>query len=126
MRIFYGSLALLLVILIGLFLYTDFLEDKSGQLLSLLDELSRAAESEDWEKTEQAMEKVNQTWEEVSPRLALFTDHSLLDEIMLTTAAAGGYIKYRESPELRAEIDSLYALVSHIPKRERFSLYNIF
>ncbi len=126
MRIFYVSLALLLVIVIGLFFYSDFLTRESGEMLTLIDNLSHAAEKEDWPKTDAAMEKVTQKWEETSPRLALFSDHSLLDEIMLTTAAAGGYVKYRETPELMAEIETLRSLVEHIPKREKLSLYNIF
>ncbi len=126
MRIFYFSLALLLVLLVGLFFYSNFLTHCSDKILSGIDRLSDAAEQEDWTETEQALAAVRKTWEETSPRLALFTDHSLLDEIMLTTAAAEGYVKYRESPELMAEIESLRSLVSHIPKREKLSLYNIF
>ncbi len=126
MRIFYVSLALLLVIITGLFWYSHFLDSRSGQMLSLLDTLSRAAEEEDWPGTEKAMEEVSRAWENLSPRLALFTDHALLDDIMLTAAAADGYVRYREVPELRAEIETLYALISHIPNREKFSLYNIF
>lgn len=126
MRAFILSLVLTLVLLIGLFCYSGFLSRESENMLSLIDNLSRAAENADWENTERAMEAVNATWEKTSPRLALFTDHSLLDEIMLTTAAAGGYVKYRETPELMAEIETLRTLIGHIPKREQLSLYNIF
>lgn len=126
MRIFYFSLALLLILLVGLFFYGDFLSSSSDAMLSEISRLSDAAEKADWTETERALAAVRQTWEETSPRLALFTDHALLDEIMLTTAAAEGYVKYRESPELMAEIETLRSLVSHIPKREKLSLYNIF
>lgn len=126
MRVFIAALALLLVLLIGLFCYSGFLTRESDTMLSLIDTLSREAEQGDWKNTEHAMDTLRDTWEKTSPRLALFTDHSLLDEIMLTTAAAGGYVKYREMPELMAEIETLRTLIGHIPKREQLSLYNIF
>jgi len=126
MRAFFLALALALAILIGLYCYSGFLSRQSENMLSLIDTLAREAESGNWENTEHAFETLRDTWEKTSPRLALFTDHSLLDEIILTTAAAGGYVKYRELPELMAEIETLRSLISHIPKREQLSLYNIF
>ncbi len=126
MRIFVVSLLLLVFLVGGLFLYTGYLYRESDVMLSSIDALARAAESEDWDKTDAAMEETDRLIEEKTPRLALFTDHSILDDIMLTTSAAKGYVKYRETPELMAEIETLRALIAHIPKREKLSLYNIF
>lgn len=126
MRIFIVSLVLLALVVTGLCLYTHFLYRESEAMLSSIDALSHAAESEDWEKTAAAMEETDKLIEEKTPRLALFTDHSILDEIMTTTSSAKGYAKCREAPELMAEIETLRALIAHIPKREKLSLYNIF
>ena len=126
MRTFFFSLALLLALVTGMFFYSHFLSTESQNLLSLIDSLSAAATDENWEESERAMENLEGEWERTSPRLALFTDHSLLDDIMLTTAAAGGYLRHREIPELMAEVETLRTLVEHIPKREKLSLYNIF
>lgn len=125
MRIFFLALALLLVISVGIVFFTGFLERETDRLLSLVDTLSRTVEAENWDEAGKAMEKVKQEWEKLSPRLALFTDHSLLDEIMSTSASAGGYVRYREAPETMAEIEVLRSLIRHIPIREKLSLYNI-
>ena len=125
MRIFYFSLVLFLALLIALVSYSGYLTSCTDSLLEKIEALTAAAGKEDWTETEKALEDVNRACEETSRRLSLFTDHALLDEIMLTTARAKGYANYRETPELMAEIESLRTLISHIPKREQLSLYNI-
>jgi len=126
MRTFYFTLALLLAVICGLFFYSGYLTDISDNMLAKIDRMYHAVETEDWAETDLALSDVLSTWEKTSPRLALFTDHSLLDEIILTASAASGYTKTREVPELCAELETLRSLVSHIPKREKLSLYNIF
>ena len=126
MRTFCFALLLLAIIVTGLFLYNSFLVRESDALLADIDRLSRAVDEENWEKVDETLDAVLSGWEKASPRLALFTDHSLLDDILLTTSAASGYAKTREGPELCAEIETLRSLVSHIPMRERLTLYNIF
>lgn len=126
MRILIVSLVLLLLIIGGLIYFDAFIGRESDAILSVLDELFAAASGEDWEKTDALMAEADTIIEEKSPRFALFTHHDILDEIMQTTAAAKGYAKSREAPELVAELETLRAMISHIPKREALSLYNIF
>ncbi len=126
MRIFIVSLVLLLLICGGLIYYSAFIGQESDALLSVLDELFTAASTENWAKTDALMEKADGMIEEKSPRFALFTHHDILDEIMQTTASAKGYAACREAPELVAELETLRAMIAHIPKREALSLYNIF
>lgn len=126
MRTFCFALLLLVIIVTGLFLYNSFLIRESDALLVDIDRLSRAVDEGDWGKADEALDKMLSAWEKASPRLALFTDHSVLDDILLTTSAASGYARTREGPELCAELETLRSLVSHIPMRERLTLYNIF
>lgn len=126
MRTFCFALILLAIIVTGLFLYNSFLVRESDALLEDIDRLSRAVDEGDWKKADEALDKMLSAWEKASPRLALFTDHSVLDDILLTTSAASGYARTREAPELCAELETLRSLVSHIPMRERLTLYNIF
>ncbi len=126
MRAFIASLVLLLVISCGLAFYSGFLNRESQALLSVLDELFDAARGEDWARADAFMEKTDKLIEEKTPHLALFTNHDILDEIMESAAKAKGYAESREAPELVAEIETLRAMISHIPKREALSLYNIF
>ncbi len=126
MRTFIFSLVLLLVLVTGLVFYDRYLYSESENLVSLVDALSAAAEEEDWEESERAMARLHSEWEKASPRLASFTDHALLDDILITTAAASGFLRMREGPELVAEAKTLRALAEHIHAREKLSLYNIF
>ena len=126
MRSVFFALLLLLAVLIGLFAFSGYLGDKSEGLLSVVDALITATRDESWEEVDEGLSRLSENWETLSPRLALFSDHSLLDEIMLEVSSAKGYAAYREAPELLADLETLRSLIAHLPKREALSLYNIF
>ncbi len=126
MRTFIFALVLLCLITGGLFLYGDYLEKESETLLSALSPLYDAALSEDWGNAEAYLSDVSRLLEEKTPRLAVFTDHDILDDINEVAAKAKAYTAGREAPELLAEIETLRAMISHIPKREALTFYNIF
>lgn len=126
MRTLIFALILLCLITGGLFLYGSYLDKESETLLSALSPLYDAALSEDWEVAERRLSDVSRLLEEKTPRLAVFTDHDILDDINETAARAKAYIKGREMPELLSEIETLRAMISHIPKREALTFYNIF
>ncbi len=126
MRTVFFSLLLLLAILGSLVAYSSYLTRQSDALISEIDGLISSAHAEDFSEVNTKMKHFSGSWEKVSPRLALFTDHSLLDDIMLEAAEAKGYAATHEGPELLASLETLRSLISHIPKREALSLYNIF
>lgn len=126
MRTFIFALVLLCLITGGLFLYSNYLDKESEALLSALSPLYDAAVSEDWAGAEAHLADVDRLLEEKTPRLAVFTDHDILDDINEVAAKAKAYAKGREAPELLAEIESLRAMISHIPRREALTFYNIF
>ncbi len=126
MRTVFVSLLLLLAILISLFAYSAYLSRESEALLSEIDALITSTRAGDFSAVNSKMEHFAASWDAVSPRLALFIDHSLLDDIMLEAAEARGYATSAEGPELLAALEILKSLIAHIPKREALSLYNIF
>lgn len=126
MRTVFFSFLLLLAILGSLFVYSSYLTHQSDALISEVDGLLSATRAEDFGAVKSKMEDFTKSWEKASPRLALFTDHSTLDDIMLEASEAKGYAETADGPELLASLETLRSLISHIPKREALSLYNIF
>ncbi len=126
MRSFVWSLVFAAVLLGAMYGYKVYLNDVSENLLTLVDHLDAAAREEDWESAETATDTLADAWEKTGPRLALFTDHDALDDVMQTVAELKGYLRFRESAEFMAETETLRALLEHIPKREALTIYNIF
>ncbi len=126
MRSFALSLALLLLLISGLGIYFQYVKKESGRLLTMTEAVEESLKEEEWEKADRDLSEMKKAWEETSPKLALFTDHSLLDEILTTVSEAEGFLLYREAPELMAKLETLRTLFDHIPTREKLSLYNIF
>ncbi|MBQ7037476.1 MAG: DUF4363 family protein [Clostridia bacterium] len=126
MRTFVIALLLLSLICGGLSLYGVYLDRESEALLSALSPLYDATIKEDWAHAESLLSALEALLEEKTPRLAVFTDHDILDDINETAARARGYAKCREAPECIAEIETLRAMIEHIPRREALTFYNIF
>ena len=126
MRIFIISLVLLLVLMVALGGYMLFLKSTTGELLDFIDAMDAAAREENWAAAHSVLEEAFNTWETVSPNLALFITHELIDEIMHTFAEAKGYLYFRESAEFMAETETLRVLIEHILEREAPSIHNIF
>ena len=126
MRSFIIAPILLAAVLTSLFLYDGYVKRESDALLKALDPAEKAVGEENWEKAEAVLSEAGRLIEEKTPRLAIFTDHDILDEIGEISARASAYAKNREGPELAAEIEALKTKIAHIPKRESFSFYNIF
>lgn len=126
MRTFVIALVLLCLICGGLSLYGVYLDRESEALLSALSPLYDATIKEDWAHAESLLSEMEGLLEEKTPRLAVFTDHDILDDINETAARARGYVISREAPECIAEIEALRAMLEHIPRREALTFYNIF
>ena len=126
MRTFIFCLVLLLILTSLLIGYSVFLHSTVENLLSEVDELDRAARTENWEAAHTALLRLTDTWEKVSPRIAVFITHELVDEISHAVAEAKGFLYFRESSELMSETETLRVLIDHIEKREVPSLHNIF
>lgn len=126
MRIFIISLVLLLGLMAALGGYMVFLKNTTADLLDFVDAMDAAAREENWVAAHSVLEEAFITWETVSPNLALFITHELIDEITHTFAEAKGYFYFRESAEFMAETETLRVLIEHIEEREAPTLHNIF
>lgn len=126
MRTFIIAIILLCLICGGLSIYGVYLDRESEALLSALSPLYDAVLAENWDAAESLFSEMERLLEEKTPQLAVFTDHDILDDINETAARAQGYVRCREAPECIAEMESLRAMLRHIPKREALTFYNIF
>ena len=101
------------------------LEKTSDSVIEGIDSLRRRAESGAWSSADEAMKELERELYKTSKWIAMFVDHSEIDMIITSFSALSEYERYREMPELMAELSTLRELIGHIPAREALSLENI-
>ena len=120
------AVCLFIVMLIGIVLTQQLIIRTSDCIIEEINVLKENVNKEDWDRVDESEEKLEQDWEKGEKWIAMLVDHEELDLIMTTVAALKEYKKYREVPELMAEISTLEKLIEHIPHKEAPILENIF
>ena len=119
--------ALLFAALItGMFFAQTSLEKTGDEMTKPLDELTEAVERDDWETADFVLKDLSEKWKENEKWLAMLIDHSETDLIITTMSEISQYEKFRDKPELMANVETLRELIKHIPKKERVTFENIF
>lgn len=98
---------------------------ESEGICALAEELRGEAEAESWENAQNIMEEINKKWETGQSWIAMLIDHEEIDSVVSTLAALSQYVRYRELPELMAELETFRRLIEHIPRKESAELQNI-
>lgn len=119
------SAALLALIIVLMAVSQAALLRESEGISALAEELRGAAEAESWENAQNIMEEINKRWETGQSWIAMLIDHEEIDSVVSTLAALSQYVRYRELPELMAELETFRRLIEHIPRKESAELQNI-
>lgn len=98
---------------------------ESESTAELIKMLRNAAETEKWDEAQDLMEEITEKWESSQIWVSMLIDHEEVDSVATTLAALSQYVKYQETPELMAELETFRHLIEHIPRRESPALQNI-
>ena len=118
--------SLFFVMLAGIILIQQSIEKTSEKIVAQIGDLEEKIEAEDWDGVDEGVKKLEADWEKDAKWISMLVDHDEIDLIMTTVAALKEYEKYRDLPELMAEISTLERLIEHIPHKEAPILENIF
>ncbi|MBO4898144.1 MAG: DUF4363 family protein [Clostridia bacterium] len=113
-------------LILGMIFAQMSLEKAGDEMTKPLDALTSAVDSDDWETADSVLKDLSEKWAENDKWLAMLIDHGETDLIITTMSEISQYEKYRDKPELMANIETLRELLAHIPKKERVTLENIF
>ncbi|MGI6308603.1 MAG: DUF4363 family protein [Dethiobacteria bacterium] len=103
-----------------------YLDKTSGELITQLEKVGRAVEQENWEEGQHAFTAFIKSWDEVSQKWALFTDHMELDNLEMKLARLRENLHTRDKTNARADFGEALMLLKHIPDRERLTWSNVF
>lgn len=125
MRSFTIAVVILCVMITGMFIHTAALSRAGNDLNEITDRIENSVKSKKWDELSENVEKLCYSWDRMSKWLSCVIEHDEIDSIMVSVASIREYAKYREIPELMAELSALGELIDHIPLKEKPMPQNI-
>jgi len=116
---------LAVIISSGIFM-TNALSRSSKELGGKITEIEKYAQSENWNKALESLDSFKDDWEKTKPTWSMLIDHAEIDNIETSLSRLSKYVELRQSLFATAEISTLKQFIDHIPKKESFTLENIF
>lgn len=124
-KLLIAVVVIIIVILTGFFIKL-YLDSSTEKFINQITELENSINSDDWERSNNIISKLNADWEKSENIWTIFTNHHEIDSISITIKNAMVYIKQREKRDSLASIASLRHYITHIPEMERVVIKNIF
>ena len=125
MKSFTIAVVILCVMIVGMFVHTIALSKAEGELIRITEHIEESVKNKNWNKLSGEVESLCKSWDEMSVWLSCVIEHEEIDNIMVSVASIREYARYREIPELMAELSSLCELINHIPLKEKPMPQNI-
>jgi len=120
------SLAMSIVMIIGILYSHKYLNNVSQELGNLNDEIEQYITDSDWDKAYESAMEYTEKWKEYSKVIKIFLDHQEMDNIEIELWKLPQYIKEETKDEALASIHILKFLVDHISELEQVTIENIF
>jgi hypothetical protein len=126
MKTLIASLVLFAVLLgFGTFSYF-YIDHTAKQLVTKVKLVEQNGYKEDWQQAEQEFSALHEKWNTASSKWTALVDHQELDNINISLAKVGEYIKAKDMPGFRSEVAELKLLIRHIPEKEAVNMKNVF
>jgi len=121
------TIAAISVFIIGTSTYANrILKNDAQSLEEKINHVQVSTKNEDWNTAESGLTSILEEWPKVEGKWSILLDHAEIDNIEDALIKVAEYIKAKDSSSALAELASLKNFISHIPKKEAFSIKNIF
>lgn len=125
MKTFISSLIVLLCIIIGVGIYSAYLDSVVTDLQESLGDLYDYIKSEDWENCKTEADKLSEKWSEYETVLAMFNDHEDVDKVKLSINALKENVKFKDKKHTSKSLSETKILLERLNKNETFTLENV-
>lgn len=123
-RPYLGIGILLALLLLGAVIWWG-MEMIHNDIEDLLTQAQQAAQKEEWEKAEDAIQRAYHRWEQYHHFTASFADHTPMDELDGLFAELLVYLDQRESPHFEATCARLILLTQAMAESHGITWWNI-
>lgn len=125
MKTFITSLVVLVALLIGINIYSFYLENTVKDIEDCIEEVSETALKREWEVCKEKAEKLVKVWSKNEPILAMFNDHEDVDNIKLSIGELKESVLHENYEHTFKTLAEAKILLDRIRKNETLSLENI-
>ena len=125
MKTFIASLIVLSLLLIGINIYTYYLESTINEISEQVKIVSEAAYKKDWEYCKENVKKLVNIWSKKEPVLAMFNDQEDVYNIKLSISKLKESILHENYEETFKCLGETIILLDRIKKNSTFTLENI-
>lgn len=121
------TIAVIVALILGASLFERRLLNNDAQNLEAkIINVENSTKKEDWEMAETNLSSVLDEWPKVENKWSVLLDHAEIDNIEDALIKVDAYIKAKDASSALAELASLKNFIKHIPKKEAFSIKNVF
>lgn len=121
-----AAFSLFIIMIIGIFLSTNFINQSSMHLQDLNSTLENYITKEDYDNAYTLSLDYISQWKKTSKILTIYIHHEDLDHIDNEVLKLTQYIKVKDKSEALATIHVMKYLIDHIIDHEKVSISNIF
>lgn len=121
------TIAVIIVLIFGAaFFESLLLKNDAKNLEAKIINVEDSTKKEDWKMAETNLSSVLDEWPKVESKWSVLLDHAEIDNIEDALIKVDSYIKAKDASSALAELASLKNFINHIPKKEAFSIKNVF
>ncbi len=125
MKTFIASLIVLTLLLIGINVYTRYLESTINDISEQVKIVGESAYKKDWEYCKDNVKKLVHIWSKKEPVLAMFNDHEDVDNIKLSISKLKESVLHENYEETFKCLGETNILLDRIKKNSTLTLENI-
>ena len=125
MKSFYIPLALLISVLFFSLITGSYVQRRTQEWNSLLEECSHSLQQEQWEETEDLLREALRAWDAHAALFHMFLDHEALENIDLLFSGASAACLQQDRVELQIFLYQLNAQFLFLADTQRATLKNI-
>ncbi|GAB6085422.1 DUF4363 family protein [Alkaliphilus crotonatoxidans] len=126
MKVVVSTTILIILFFIGSLLFSSYVNNSCEELLEPIEALTDAITLEDWAKTGDAYDKLQEIWNQNKGVWEYLLEHQDLDRVGLSLDKLSQYLAVQDKTLSLIELTELKFNISTIAKKESFSLVNLF
>ncbi len=125
MKTFIISLIVLAILMVGINIYSFYLEDTMNDIQESIDSISLLAYEKEWERCNNKVESLFGIWNKTEPVLAMFNDHEDVDNIKLSLTELKESVLHENYEHTFKAIEETKILLERLSKNENLWIENI-
>ena len=120
------SFAVFILLIVSILFSLSYLNTERVNFERLCDNLAEYVDKDDWNNAYCESLKILEDWQTHSNIIAMYVDHTEIDNINNELYKLIPYVKNEEKGEVAATLNLLRYLIEHISNMEKITLKNIF